>query len=905
MLSAKQISEILESLGENDITRNVLVPLLEKMGMKSVRFVGGANEQGVDAIFLYEVPPDSNIKCAGIQVKKGDIHAQTRRNRSIVEIVNQATLALSSEFSVGRERTRLSRFIVLSTGKVTEQAERFITEKVERVSLAASIALDFWDIETITALVNKRWRRGFAELFGISSEEAEEYETARTDDRDENPYTEGLAICRQQVAHEINSRVRNKYIRNLYVDRALQSEVLSFLDGYHLSRDGIRGVVLQAVEGLRAGAKSIEIPARLYEELDGLTEPAEEDISSGAADDAAQRFQGVASSIRSQMKRAEDLNKRKRREESGKARSEGQIEKEELREKAFRAELQEIGAVAVKLERQARALRPAYVVVERAGGGKTNLACRVAELRAERSPTIFLYGKFDSARWPSFEDYIDHQLARLSKGNKPVRLRDLERRASEEGTWVAVVVDAINESLSPDRLLEALSEFVLMCRHGRRVKLFITCRDLYWPLFSGDWVREGVFDVSRGEIYSFSSDEWGRAIELYLDHFNILVHLTAGAVETLSHPLLLRFFCEAYAGAAGAVSYLGRVDDVRRRDLFRVYCDRKFREVATKMKMVDSAAVASAIAAVTKTMRELGSREVPFLAVADAFGPDSASRRLDSLYSRVLDEDIILEEGLDEVGDASAGESTAGLRVSFVYDEFMEYIIAVALIASCKTGDKLVDSACEDEITKLIEDIRRFPSSLGVLEYVVTLLIEDYGRCHLARLWGSAPQLKDVALRVLTKIPPEAVSEAVVDFAYTVALGSVKAHRTEAVRFIIRAANHDSGARQVFERLLSRDTATIAVREEVLRELSSGDEGFDWKSELLLRCLAGIGSGREVSPFAVAGLSIAPSGDAGVNFLERILNVLGELETKSRSDVDAMRVIGEAERRIKDFMEWE
>jgi hypothetical protein len=79
MMSPHQIQEILDSsaLSENDISKQLFVPCLQKISMmnsyslRDVRFTGGSYEKGTDIEYYEIMGPDKLRFYPGIQAKRG------------------------------------------------------------------------------------------------------------------------------------------------------------------------------------------------------------------------------------------------------------------------------------------------------------------------------------------------------------------------------------------------------------------------------------------------------------------------------------------------------------------------------------------------------------------------------------------------------------------------------------------------------------------------------------------------------------------------------------------------------------------------------------------------------------------------------------------------------------------
>ena len=99
-MSPHQVQEILHSssLAENEITKQIIVPCLQKISMRNfykfrgLHFTGGRDEQGTDIEYYEMIGPDSFRHYTGIQVKKTNISVSAAR-----ELINQGNRAFEKE----------------------------------------------------------------------------------------------------------------------------------------------------------------------------------------------------------------------------------------------------------------------------------------------------------------------------------------------------------------------------------------------------------------------------------------------------------------------------------------------------------------------------------------------------------------------------------------------------------------------------------------------------------------------------------------------------------------------------------------------------------------------------------------------------------------------------------------
>jgi hypothetical protein len=401
--------------------------------------------------------------------------------------------------------------------------------------------------------------------------------------------------------------------------------------------------------------------------------------------------------------------------------------------------------------------RTCFLIRDRAGSGKTNLLCSASTRAQSRTLSLLLSCRFDLREASGLETLVLSalQAAVDAVAPTPVRLalpRDtalffqaLLLTLKQERAQLVVFLDGINEN----RDLQVLDEAVvsLLQRWNTQPVLFVvTCRDIFWEFFrTAEWQpflhRARTFSLS-----AFSSEGIDGLIQAYFAAFGIRGRLQGVARDRCRHPLLLRFFCEAYRGQDIRV-----YEDLRLKDLFDTYWARKRAEISASLGLGGGGErrvetfildLVSRMVADRATQMRVG--EIERVTSED----DLESQH--SLYRRLLDEDVILEE----LPPADAFDRGYDARkVAFVYDEFYDYVAALAHVRH-HDWDALAPKAIVTDFLALLDGTGRFEQLVGVAEYLV--LIGEAKGLHrpfcaaLARL-GSfellcsvLPKLRDV-----------------------------------------------------------------------------------------------------------------------------------------------------------------
>lgn len=418
-----------------------------------------------------------------------------------------------------------------------------------------------------------------------------------------------------------------------------------------------------------------------------------------------------------------------------------------------------------------------FLIVAPAGSGKTNLLCDLARRRVNQQPVLLLMGGntylggntgLQGALQVELES-ASEAMAYRSSGDC---LHALHRLAEEMEHDTLVFLDAINEHDHPVAMRQAVEDLLRKTR-GKRIKLVITCRDYYWGLFKGDFwegstinalpveIDEGeeTADSELTDFSHFAANEHERALTLYLDHYNIAGRPVGNAAEQCRHPLLLRFFCEAYRGQD-----VGETEDIRLKELFDRYWKQKLASIANRMikqgteRLQDGLAeeVGGYLLNVAAYMLHNNTRAIPLAEIAPA---TQHSERYDdprSLYGRVRDEFIILEERQQDRGRRKE------LQVAFVYEEFMEYVMARALIRDWEQAglDEATILTAVKELTKKYEE---FAQILGVMVYLALMLKEEHDLALWSLLLEQGERWQQTVFEAFRKLPEDQLDSRVAD----------------------------------------------------------------------------------------------------------------------------------------------
>jgi hypothetical protein len=371
-------------------------------------------------------------------------------------------------------------------------------------------------------------------------------------------------------------------------------------------------------------------------------------------------------------------------------------------------------------------LRSTLVIVDRAGGGKTNLICDLVKSLSAEQPVVLLFGKANLQETDALTKATTESMAKAFGYFAEDAADAFDHLLEAEDQFLTVFIDGINENRRLSDLDAHIESFLEWASH-RRIRIIMTCRDIYWIFFNFDSWSHNVYKIVREKLTQFSSTEYGFALPLYLEHYNINCNLAETAKEACHHPLLLRFFCEAYGSIEGPVVSLGNVYDIRLKELFDVYLQRKTEQIRKSMSHRNADLVYRYLLNLVAFLFKNLTTAISTVELEEATG-DADTSTQKSLYLHLLDEDIIIEEQpIDELNTR---------RVGFVYEEFMEYLLASSIL---KFSSRFGVSGVEEIFNVLSLSLDNWVNARGVGEYVALMLLAreyEYSRADAIKFLG-------------------------------------------------------------------------------------------------------------------------------------------------------------------------
>lgn len=234
-----------------------------------------------------------------------------------------------------------------------------------------------------------------------------------------------------------------------------------------------------------------------------------------------------------------------------------------------------------------------FVIVDRAGRGKTNLLCNLAlRLQSQQELVILLTGNISLIDDHSLERVVAQELG--SGGGDEINyqgyLNGIGTLLAQTNKYCYVLLDGVSESDDLRRMNRSVKNLLLYFSQIKHFKLCLSCRDVLWPIIGRNLPEQLLYSASETNqlfgnnrpsyeilLGDFSDAELDIALARYFTKYDISFTLSRSAREQLKHPLLLRIFCETNYGKK-----LGLLNSIPVSSTFNEYLSLKTNAVATR-----------------------------------------------------------------------------------------------------------------------------------------------------------------------------------------------------------------------------------------------------------------------------------------------------------------------------------
>jgi len=128
--------KILKGLNESELRREVIIPLLSKMGYKSSIEYHGVNEKGKD-IICYDYNKLDEIDYLSVVAKTTDISGDVSTDRSLREMIYQVEQSFNTRFDdiYSMKRVFINEVWIVTTGRMTSGAQESVIDHLRKNNL--------------------------------------------------------------------------------------------------------------------------------------------------------------------------------------------------------------------------------------------------------------------------------------------------------------------------------------------------------------------------------------------------------------------------------------------------------------------------------------------------------------------------------------------------------------------------------------------------------------------------------------------------------------------------------------------------------------------------------------------------------------------------------------------------
>jgi hypothetical protein len=305
------------------------------------------------------------------------------------------------------------------------------------------------------------------------------------------------------------------------------------------------------------------------------------------------------------------------------------------------------------------------LIIGRSGSGKTTLLWQIYQSLRMDEGNICVY--YDSASLDN-SDSVNGLLAvdfYFSIQDRSKFFDHLER-VMGESSRLLIFIDGVNEVKC--RPLESIITDIYRSAQEwpRQVKVFVTCRDVYWDCEVDGVVkaqRESLFLGRADRLEHFSPGETESAYAAYAGQFDLRTafsSLNEGVMEKMRYPLMLRMLAEAYQGQV-IPNYVPAVK------VFRQYRER------LRDRFNGKAAFGFLIYLVENKVAQVLAAP-PGVLIDDRLDPyEFGAATSDDVGKRFFS---LADEGiLQEIEDPTFA---SGRYYKFIYDRFFEFLVGEA-----------------------------------------------------------------------------------------------------------------------------------------------------------------------------------------------------------------------------------
>lgn len=355
--------------------------------------------------------------------------------------------------------------------------------------------------------------------------------------------------------------------------------------------------------------------------------------------------------------------------------------------------------------------RPFLIIKGEAGCGKSHLLGDIAtQKQKEKVPSILLLGQHFS-NLKSISVNILEQLD-LQCSFKDF-LRSLNGIGQQINCRVLIMIDALNESKTPDLWKEGLAGFIQELSGYPFIGLALTVRSTYFKSVIPDNIRDNnsiTFITHEG----FRGNEYD-ALSMFCDFYGLRQPTFPILAPEFTNPLFLQLVCMGVQNSAEKSFPLG-FQGIKK--VFDFYIDALNSLLLAKTEYAHRKdLVMNAIKRVASKCFEQDLRMLPLEEAVTLF--DNEFGRFPNLLYDLIQENVLIKNMSYDYDNDKEYEA-----VYFAYERFGDFYIADEVLKSYEGAEELIKAFEKDEpLARLIYDYH----FEGIIEAFSVLLPEEFG----------------------------------------------------------------------------------------------------------------------------------------------------------------------------------
>lgn len=356
---------------------------------------------------------------------------------------------------------------------------------------------------------------------------------------------------------------------------------------------------------------------------------------------------------------------------------------------------------------------PVLIIKGEAGSGKSHLLGDIANERSEKNlPSLLLLGQhFTSSK--TIEENILSLLGLDCKFNN--LLFNLDKIATQIGSRVLILIDAINECAGNDLWYNQLAGFISTIKKYKGIGITLSIRSTYFE----DIITQDFIDAESPQIINhegFRGNEY-EALKFFCEYYSLQLPSFPILAPEFSNPLFLHLICNTVKDLPDKTFPKGFSGLNKLYQLYINSLNEKFKKKNKIYKFRNI--VSDSIGILANAILESEHGYLTTEEVRDLF--DEKLPNYKTLLAELIEENVLIRNKI-EYGDDYRYHDV----IYFAYQRMGDYFMAKKILADCSSKDDIIKAfENPNSLGKICSDYSwRYN---GIIEALSIILPEEYG----------------------------------------------------------------------------------------------------------------------------------------------------------------------------------